>query len=94
MDAPDTHIEHMREALALAERGLGHVSPNPMVGAVVVDASGVTIGRGWYAGPRGAPHAEVRRAPRGGGPGPRRDDVLVTSSPATITRRRHHAPTP
>ncbi|MEP6758671.1 MAG: bifunctional diaminohydroxyphosphoribosylaminopyrimidine deaminase/5-amino-6-(5-phosphoribosylamino)uracil reductase RibD [Actinomycetota bacterium] len=59
MDEHDIDIEHMREALALAERGLGHVSPNPMVGALVVDPTGAVLGRGWYEGPRGAPHAEV-----------------------------------
>jgi diaminohydroxyphosphoribosylaminopyrimidine deaminase/5-amino-6-(5-phosphoribosylamino)uracil reductase len=88
MDAPDTHIEHMREALALAERGLGHVSPNPMVGAVVVDASGVTIGRGWYAGPRGAPHAEVR-ALREAGDRARGATVYSSLEPCD-----HHASTP
>jgi diaminohydroxyphosphoribosylaminopyrimidine deaminase / 5-amino-6-(5-phosphoribosylamino)uracil reductase len=60
MDAHDTDIRHMREALALAQRGWGRVSPNPMVGALVVDRSGAVVGRGWYQGPRGAPHAEVR----------------------------------
>jgi len=49
---------HMREALELARRGWGRVSPNPLVGAVVVQNDEV-IGRGWYAGPRGNPHAEV-----------------------------------
>jgi diaminohydroxyphosphoribosylaminopyrimidine deaminase/5-amino-6-(5-phosphoribosylamino)uracil reductase len=60
MDAHDTHTRYLREALALAQRGWGHVSPNPMVGAVLVDDAGEVIGRGWYEGPRGAPHAEVR----------------------------------
>jgi diaminohydroxyphosphoribosylaminopyrimidine deaminase/5-amino-6-(5-phosphoribosylamino)uracil reductase len=60
MDAHDIDAEHMREALALAERGWGHVSPNPMVGAVVVDRAGDVIGTGWYEGPRGRAHAEVR----------------------------------
>ena len=32
---------HMRRALALAERGMGRVSPNPMVGAVVVHGATV-----------------------------------------------------
>jgi diaminohydroxyphosphoribosylaminopyrimidine deaminase/5-amino-6-(5-phosphoribosylamino)uracil reductase len=52
----DTH--YMSLALALAERGRGHTSPNPMVGAVVVDREGVVVGRGAheYAG---GPHAEV-----------------------------------
>jgi diaminohydroxyphosphoribosylaminopyrimidine deaminase/5-amino-6-(5-phosphoribosylamino)uracil reductase len=60
MDAHDIDTLHMRDALALAERGWGHVSPNPMVGAVLVDDAGAVIGRGWYEGPKGAPHAEVR----------------------------------
>jgi len=47
----------MREALALARRGAGATSPNPMVGAVVV-AGDQIVGRGYH--PRaGDPHAEV-----------------------------------
>lgn len=48
----------MSRALAIAERGRGRTSPNPMVGAVVVDAEGVVVGHGFheYAG---GPHAEV-----------------------------------
>jgi diaminohydroxyphosphoribosylaminopyrimidine deaminase / 5-amino-6-(5-phosphoribosylamino)uracil reductase len=60
MDAHDIDTRHMREALVLAERGWGRVSPNPMVGAVLIDDTGDAIGRGWYEGPRGEPHAEVR----------------------------------
>src|SRR5205807_5873226 len=41
----------------LAARGRGRVSPNPLVGAVVV-ARGEVVGRGWHEGP-GTPHAEV-----------------------------------
>lgn len=37
----------MREALELAKKGLGYVSPNPLVGAVIV-RGGVIIGRGWH----------------------------------------------
>jgi diaminohydroxyphosphoribosylaminopyrimidine deaminase/5-amino-6-(5-phosphoribosylamino)uracil reductase len=47
----------MGRALELARRGLGLASPNPMVGAVVVDASGAIAGEGWHEGP-GTPHAE------------------------------------
>ena len=47
----------MREALELAARGSGLVSPNPLVGAVVV-ADDEIVGRGWHEGP-GTPHAEV-----------------------------------
>ncbi len=47
----------MGRALRLAERGRGIVSPNPMVGAVVV-RDGRVVGEGWHRGP-GRPHAEV-----------------------------------
>lgn len=48
----------MGRALALAERGRGRTSPNPMVGAVVVDKDGVVVGRGFHAA-AGEPHAEI-----------------------------------
>jgi len=48
----------MRKALALAERGRGRTSPNPMVGALVVDEEGVIVGRGAHEF-AGGPHAEV-----------------------------------
>ena len=47
----------MAEALDLARRGRGRVSPNPMVGAVVVK-NGRVVGRGWHRR-FGGPHAEV-----------------------------------
>src|SRR5919106_424993 len=53
-----TDTMHMARALALAERGRGRTSPNPMVGAVVVDAEGVVVGRGSHEF-AGGPHAEV-----------------------------------
>ena len=48
----------MARALALAERGRGRTSPNPMVGAVIVDDEGIVVGRGAHA-VAGGPHAEV-----------------------------------
>ena len=48
----------MARALALAERGRGRTSPNPMVGAVVVDDEGIVVGRGSHER-AGEPHAEV-----------------------------------
>ena len=39
--------EYMRKALELAQRGMGFVSPNPMVGAVIV-RDGRIIGEGWH----------------------------------------------
>ncbi|MDT0631267.1 bifunctional diaminohydroxyphosphoribosylaminopyrimidine deaminase/5-amino-6-(5-phosphoribosylamino)uracil reductase RibD [Rubrivirga litoralis] len=48
----------MDRALALAARGAGAVSPNPLVGAVVVSPGGAVWGEGWH-GAWGGPHAEV-----------------------------------
>jgi diaminohydroxyphosphoribosylaminopyrimidine deaminase/5-amino-6-(5-phosphoribosylamino)uracil reductase len=54
---PDDHF-WIRRALTLAEQGLGFVEPNPMVGAVVLDATGQLVGEGFHAR-FGEPHAEV-----------------------------------
>ena len=48
----------MRRALELAERGRYSVSPNPMVGCVLV-RDGTIIGEGWHLR-AGEPHAEVK----------------------------------
>jgi diaminohydroxyphosphoribosylaminopyrimidine deaminase/5-amino-6-(5-phosphoribosylamino)uracil reductase len=48
---------HLRRALALAEGGRGRVSPNPLVGAVLV-RDGEVIGEGCH-GELGGRHAEV-----------------------------------
>ena len=50
--------QHMRRALELARAGIGLVSPNPAVGAVVVDASGREVGAGTHTYD-GVKHAEV-----------------------------------
>ena len=50
--------DYMARALAIAERGRGTTSPNPMVGALVVDDEGVVVGRGFHQAAGGA-HAEV-----------------------------------
>jgi diaminohydroxyphosphoribosylaminopyrimidine deaminase/5-amino-6-(5-phosphoribosylamino)uracil reductase len=52
----DAHREYMRRCLALAERGWGRVSPNPMVGAVLV-RDGLVVAEGWHNVFGGA-HAE------------------------------------
>ena len=49
----------MDRALALARRGRGRTSPNPMVGAVVVSDQGIVVGAGFHER-AGAPHAEAR----------------------------------
>jgi diaminohydroxyphosphoribosylaminopyrimidine deaminase / 5-amino-6-(5-phosphoribosylamino)uracil reductase len=48
----------MRRALQLAALADGRTSPNPLVGAVVLDATGTLVGEGFHAR-AGDPHAEV-----------------------------------
>ena len=57
MDKTDMDAVFMRRCLQLASLGRGHVSPNPMVGAVVVHR-GRIIGEGYHRC-YGQPHAEV-----------------------------------
>ncbi len=56
MSEPDDE-KFMRLALREAARGVGHTSPNPAVGAVIVRA-GRVIARGWHR-QAGGPHAEI-----------------------------------
>jgi len=76
----------MKTALRLAARGAGWVSPNPMVGAVVV-REGRIVGRGWHRR-YGAPHAEVEALNRAGEQA-RGADLYVTLEPCN-----HHGLTP
>ncbi len=50
--------KYMRRALQLARLGQGHVSPNPMVGCIIVSADGHIVGEGWHR-QYGSAHAEV-----------------------------------
>ncbi len=50
-------IQFMSRALQIAEFGKGRVSPNPMVGCVIVHNSKI-VGEGWHK-KAGEPHAEV-----------------------------------
>lgn len=51
------HEKYMQECLTLAKKGIGYVSPNPMVGCVVVK-NGKVVGRGYHK-KFGQPHAEA-----------------------------------
>ncbi len=75
----------MRKAIALAERGRGHTSPNPMVGALVVDDDGVIVGRGAHQR-AGGPHAEVI-ALEDAGPRARGATLYCTLEPCSHTGR-------
>jgi diaminohydroxyphosphoribosylaminopyrimidine deaminase / 5-amino-6-(5-phosphoribosylamino)uracil reductase len=80
---------HLARALELAELGRGGVSPNPLVGCVIV-RDGETIGEGWHA-EYGGLHAE--RAALGNaadrGHDPAGADVFVTLEPCA-----HHGRQP
>jgi len=56
------HEKYMRRCLELAALGAGHVSPNPMVGAVIVH-EGRIIGEGYHR-KYGEAHAEVNAVNR------------------------------
>src|SRR5579885_3111684 len=76
----------MTRALELAERGRGHVEPNPLVGAVVV-RDGRLVGEGWHQR-FGGPHAEVN-ALAAAGDAARGATLYVTLEPCC-----HHGKTP
>jgi diaminohydroxyphosphoribosylaminopyrimidine deaminase / 5-amino-6-(5-phosphoribosylamino)uracil reductase len=59
--------QFMRRALDLARSGIGLVSPNPAVGAILVDSSGLEVGAGSHTYD-GVKHAEVLALEQ---PGPR-----------------------
>ena len=74
--ATETDRKHMRRALELAERGRGHVSPNPMVGAVIVARR--------QRHRRGLARPARRPARRGGRARGRRAGAAPTSAGATM----------
>ncbi|WIN00898.1 bifunctional diaminohydroxyphosphoribosylaminopyrimidine deaminase/5-amino-6-(5-phosphoribosylamino)uracil reductase RibD [Actinoplanes oblitus] len=53
-----TEDEAMRRAVALAARGLGTTSPNPVVGCLLLGPDGTVVGEGFHAY-AGGPHAEI-----------------------------------
>lgn len=75
----------MRRAIELAARGLTTVSPNPVVGCVVLDAAGEVAGEGWH-GFAGGPHAEVV-ALQEAGERARGATAVVTLEPCSHTGR-------
>jgi diaminohydroxyphosphoribosylaminopyrimidine deaminase/5-amino-6-(5-phosphoribosylamino)uracil reductase len=76
----------MTRALELAQAGWGRVSPNPLVGAVVVN-SGQIVGEGAHR-EFGGPHAEIE-ALAAAGDRARGADLYVTLEPCT-----HYGKTP
>ncbi|MDT9692320.1 bifunctional diaminohydroxyphosphoribosylaminopyrimidine deaminase/5-amino-6-(5-phosphoribosylamino)uracil reductase RibD [Streptomyces sp. P9(2023)] len=83
--ADQADITAMRSAIALAARGLGSTSPNPVVGCVLLDASGQTVGAGHHQR-AGGPHAEIH-ALRAAGDLARGATAYVTLEPCNHTGR-------
>ena len=77
----------MRRALALAALADGHTSPNPLVGAVVLDQHGCLVGEGFHAR-AGEPHAEVGALAQAGDRA-KGGTLVVTLEPCC-----HHGRTP
>ncbi len=77
-------VEYMKMALALAERGRGFTSPNPMVGAVVVK-EGRVVGKGFHEAV-GKAHAEVN-AIADAGSGAEGATLYVTLEPCNHSGR-------
>jgi len=75
----------MRRAVALAARGVGATSPNPVVGCVIVDARGEVVGEGFHER-AGGPHAEIV-ALRTAGARARGGTAVVTLEPCDHTGR-------
>jgi diaminohydroxyphosphoribosylaminopyrimidine deaminase/5-amino-6-(5-phosphoribosylamino)uracil reductase len=76
------HERFMKQALGLARKGAGRVSPNPMVGALVVRGGNV-VGAGCHRC-FGGPHAEVYALEQAGGLA-RGADIYVTLEPCSHT---------
>jgi len=74
----------MRSTIALALKGRGSTSPNPMVGAIVVK-SGKIIGQGYHQR-AGEPHAESMALKRAGKRA-RGATLYVTLEPCAHTGR-------
>jgi len=75
----------MRRAVELSAEGLGRTSPNPVVGAVVLDRDQNVVGEGFHAA-AGGPHAEVVALAEAGERA-RGGSVVVTLEPCSHTGR-------
>lgn len=88
--SPAEDQRYMSLALALGARGLGHVWPNPAVGAVLVRpglTGGRIVGRGWtQAG--GRPHAETMALAQAG------DQARGATAYVSLEPCAHHGQTP
>jgi diaminohydroxyphosphoribosylaminopyrimidine deaminase/5-amino-6-(5-phosphoribosylamino)uracil reductase len=89
MESPksSSHEEFMQECLKLEALAQGRTSPNPMVGAIVLDETGKVVGRGCHQ-KHGEPHAEVHALNEAGAKA--RDGTLYVNLEPCC----HHGKTP
>ena len=85
MQLTDAEQAALLRAVALGESVRGRTSPNPPVGAVLIDSAGALVGEGATA-PAGGPHAEVA-ALRAAGEHARGATAVVTLEPCAHTGR-------
>ena len=83
----ETDRLHLARAIELADRGRGRVSPNPLVGAVIVH-DGEVVGEGHHA-MYGGPHAEVAAIA-----GTRAEDLPGATLYVSLEPCCHHGKTP
>ena len=79
-------IKYMARAIELARKGVGHVNPNPPVGAVIVK-NGKIIGEGYHQA-YGGPHAEINAINHASG------DISGSTLYVTLEPCNHHGKTP
>src|ERR1700742_3698806 len=80
-----TDHEHLARAIEIAGGGRGRVSPNPLVGAVIV-RDGVVLGEGFHA-ELGGPHAERAAIAAAGEADLRGATMYVSLEPCAHPRR-------
>ncbi len=87
LGAKDFDERMMRRALELAARGVGQVSPSPLVGCVIVDADGEVAGEGLYLY-EGLKHAETLALEQAG------ERARGGTAYVTLEPHAHHGRTP
>ena len=74
----------MLHAIGLAEKALGKTAPNPIVGAVIIDAAGEIVGEGFHDRMHSLDHAEIV-AIKAAGNKSRGATMVVTLEPCNHT---------
>lgn len=82
--------KYMKKCISLAKKGEGSVSPNPLVGAIVLDKNGNIAGYGWHK-KYGEAHAEVNaiKMAESNGVNINRGTIIVSLEPCS-----HYGKTP